>query len=308
MSRILSDTGKLPEATPLLDELIAKYPKSAAVPAALYAKAWGHLERGETATALPLFEKLLSLYPKDPLAADAAFRLAEAARAENKLPQALDRSRLAAASDLPCAAAASYRVGWILRGKKDWTGAAAAFAAVSTRFPASPLALESRVRAGEAYLELEQDKQALALFEAVIAAPNADPKLVIQARVGAAFARLMQGSFDEARAVAEEAALPVHGWYGGRAQLVRAEALFLKEGPKAALVEYARGATRFARYRDVAGEAQFRVGECYEKLGNTKAAQAAWQKVLDLFGDTEWAARSRDKMSRPEAASERPAG
>jgi TolA-binding protein len=312
LSRILSDTGKLAEATPLLDELIGNYPKSAAAPVALYAKAWVHLERRETAAALPLFEKLLALYPKDPLAADAAFRLGEAARAENRLPQAVEQYRIAAASDLPCAAAASYRLGWILREKKDWDGAAKAFAAVPARFPASPLALEARVRAGEAYLELEQDKQALTLFDAVIAAPAADPKLVIQARVGAAFARLMQGAFDEARAVAEEAALPLHGWYGGRAQLVRAEALFLKEGPKAALVEYSRGASLFARYKDVAGEAQFRVGECHEKLGNAKAAQAAWQKVLDLYGDTEWATRSRDRMSRPEgaagAASERPAG
>jgi TolA-binding protein len=310
LNRILSDTGKPAEAAPLLDELLNKYPQSSAAPAALYAKAWGHLERKESAQALPLFEKLLTRYPKDPLAADAAFRLAEAAKAEGRLPQALERYRLAAASDLPCAAAASYQLGWLLRRQKEWDGAAKAFAAVPARFAGSPLAPEARVRAGEAFLELEQDKQALAQFEAVIAASSVDPKLVIQARVGAAFARLMQGDFDQARSVAEEAALPVHGWYGGRAQLVRAEALFLKEGAKAALVEYSRGATLFSRFKDIAGEAQFRVGECYEKLGNAKAAQAAWQKVLDLYGDTEWAARSRDKMSRPEspAAAERPAG
>jgi len=303
LGRILAD-GKTPaDATPLLDELIAKYPKSPAAPAALYAKAWGHVERKETAQALVVFEQLLANYSSHPLAADAAFRLGEAARKEGKLPLAQEHYRIAAASETLAAAPAAYQLGWLLRGKKSFDEAAKAFLIVVTRFPKSELASEARIRAGEAFLELEQDKPALEQFEAVLkGAAKIDPKLVIQARVGAAFARLMQGDFDAARAVAEEAALPANGWYGGRAQLVRAEALFLKEGPKAAVVEYTRGASLFSRYKDVAAEALFRAGECYDKLGNAKSAQAAWQRVLDLYGDTEWADRSRMRISKPDTA------
>jgi TolA-binding protein len=171
---------------------------------------------------------------------------------------------------------------------------------VADRFPKGPLATEARIRAGEALLELEEEAAALEQFEAAIkGARPEESKLLVQAKVGAAFARLMQGDFDAARALAEEAAVPANGWYGGRAQLVRAEALFLKEGAKAALVEYARGASLFARYKDLAGEAQFRVGECHEKLGDLKAARAAWQRVVDLYGETVWAERSRDRMNRP---------
>jgi len=303
LSRLLADANKPAEATPLLDELIAKYPKSPAAPAALYARAWGHVERKETAQALTAFEKLLADYPAHPLAADAAFRLGEAARKEGKLPAAQERYRIAAASETPAAAPAAYQLGWLLREKKAYDDAAKAFMVVVTRFPKSELAPEARIRAGEAFLELEQDKPALEQFEALLKdTAKVDPKLIIQARVGAAFAHLMQGDFDAARAVAEEAALPANGWYGGRAQLVRAEALFLKEGPKAAVVEFSRGASLFSRYKDVAAEALFRAGECYDKLGNAKSAQAAWQKVLDLYGDTEWADRSRMRISKPDTA------
>jgi TolA-binding protein len=303
MGRLLADANKPAEAAPLLDELVARYPKSAAAPAALYARAWGYAERKEQSQALSLFERLLADYPAHPLAADAAFRLAEAARKEGKLSIAQERYRLASASETPAAAPAAYQLGWMLRAQKAHEAAARAFMVVVSRFPKSELAPESRVRAGEAYLELEQDKQALEQFEAVIkAAASTDPKLVIQARVGAAFARLMQGDFDAARIAAEEAALPANGWYGGRAQLVRAEALFLKDGPKVAVTEYTRGASLFARYKDVAAEALFRAGECYEKLGNTKAAQATWQKVLDRYGETEWAGRSRERLTKPDPA------
>jgi TolA-binding protein len=250
-----------------------------------------------------VFEQLLANYSSHPLAADAAFRLAEAARKEGKLPLAQEHYRIAAASETQAAAPAAYQLGWLFRGKKSFDEAAKAFMVVVTRFPKSELAPEARIRAGEAFLELEQDKPALEQFEAVVkGAAKIDPKLVIQARVGAAFARLMQGDFDAARAVAEEAALPANGWYGGRAQLVRAEALFLKEGPKAAVVEYTRGASLFSRYKDVAAEALFRAGECYDKLGNAKSAQAAWQRVLDLYSDTEWADRSRMRISKPDTA------
>jgi TolA-binding protein len=303
LSRLLADAHKPAEAAPLLDELIAKYPKSPAAPAGLYAQAWSHLERKETAPALAAFEKLLADYPAHPLAADAAFRLGEAARKEGKLPIAQERYRLAAASETPAAAPAAYQLGWLLRGKKAYDDAAKAFMVVVTRFPKSELAPEARVRAGEAFLELEQDKPALEQFEALLkSSAKVDPKLLIQARVGAAFAHLMEGDFDAARAAAEEAALPANGWYGGRAQLVRAEALFLKEGPKAAVVEFSRGASLFSRYKDVAAEALFRAGECYDKLGNAKSAQAAWQRVLDLYGDTEWADRCRMRISKPDTA------
>lgn len=303
LGRLLSDGNKPEEATPLLDELIAKYPKSSAAPAALYARAWGYVERKEPSQALPLFAKLLENYPAHPLAADAAYRLGEAARKEGKLDLARERFQTAAASDTSAAAPAAYQLGWMLREKKAHEDAAKAFMVVVTRFPKSELAAESRIRAGEAYLELEQDKPALEQFEAVLkSAASTDPKLVIQARVGAALARLMQGDFDAARSTAAEAALPANGWYGGRAQLVRAEALFLKEGPKAAVAEYNRGASLFSRYKDVAAESLFRAGECYDKLGNAKAAQATWQRVLDQYGETEWASRSRERMTKPETA------
>jgi TolA-binding protein len=68
------------------------------------------------------------------------------------------------------------------------------------------------------------------------------------------------------------------------------------------LAEYTRGASLFSRYRDIAGELQFRAAECQDKLGNAKAAQAAYQRVIDLYPNTDWARRSQEKLTAAAAS------
>jgi TolA-binding protein len=180
---------------------------------------------------------------------------------------------------------------------------------MADRYPKSDLAPECRVRAGEAYLALEDDDRALAQFQAALKLGQAaGHELSVQAKVGAATVLLMQGQAERARALAEPLASPANGWSGGRAQLIRAEALFLKEGAKAALAEYLRAATLYGRYADLAAEAQFRAAECYQRLGDAMAARAAWQRVVDRYGSTEWAAKSREKLRSSPAARGRVSG
>lgn len=299
IGRILGEAGEAAESERAYQEIVDRYPNAAALPNALYALAWCRIDAGRREEALPLFYRLASRHPEHPLAADALFRLAESDRAAGNAKVAADRYARAAASKSAIGDKAGYRLGWLRLQEKDHKGAAAAFQAVIEGFPQSELLLECRVRAGEALLQLEQDQQAAAQFEAVLAhkaTTDAERRLQRQARVGRALAFLMQGEFDQARELARSEALPDNGWYGGRAQIICAEAVFLKSGPKAALVEYSRCASLFSRYRDVTAEALFRSGECHEKLGNLKQGRAVWQRVSDLYPDTEWAGRCREKL------------
>jgi TolA-binding protein len=309
LARILSSRRKPAEAEPLLRDLTNRYPTAPEYPDALYALAWCCLDQSKPEAARPLFERLADGFPKHRLAADASFRVGEAAYDAGEFSAAAARYRAAAAGARSVGERAGYKLGWALRQLKDHAGAARAFAATADRYPKSDLAAECRVRAGEAYLALEDDDRALAQFQAALKlGAVAGHELNIQAKVGAATVLLMQGQAERARALAEPLASPANGWSGGRAQLVRAEALFLKEGAKAALGEYLRAATLYGRYTDVAAEAQFRAAECYQKLGDAKAAKAAWQRVVDLYGSTEWAAKSREKLHSPPASRGRASG
>lgn len=298
-ARILSDQKKPEEAEPLLTQLLAQYSNSPLIPEALYALGWSYLDRGQAEAAQPAFGRLTTLYASHPLAADAAFRLGEWQYDAGRFPAAAQHYRKAAEGGGALAEKAGYKLGWALRQSKDHAGAAQAFVAAASRYPRSELARECRVRAGEEFLAQEQDKPALEQFQLVISQEGTTPlsrALGVQARLGAATALLLQGDFEHARPLAEEVATPANGWFGGKAQLVRAEAVYSKEGPKAAVSEFSRATTLYGRYKDVAAEALFRLGECYDKLKNARAAQAAWKRVQELYPGTEWATRSRERI------------
>lgn len=302
IGRLLTDAGKPIEAEADLKKLVEEHPRSPLVPDGLYALAWCRILTGHPSQAYPLFQELSTRYPTHPLASDALFRLAERDYDAGEVEKAAEAYARVATSGAPVADRAGYKLGWIRLKERDYAAAAAAFQAVVDRTPRSEVADECRVRAGEAYLHLEQDLKAAAHFDAVLANPPQtaeEKRLHLQARVGRALTYLMQGEFDRARELAKADARPENGWYGGRAQIVSAEAVFLKSGPKAALAEYTRGASLFSRHRDVAAEAYFRAGECYEKLGNIKAAHAVWQRVIDLYPEAEWSRRSREKLDAP---------
>lgn len=306
LGRLLSDAQKPGEAEAPLRELITKYPKSGAMPQALYELAWSLLDQGKGDAARPVFVRLTAEFPANALAADAAFRLGEQEYAAADYGGAATHYRLAAGSKSGVADRAAYKLGWSLRQSGDNAGAAAAFQQSVQLSPRGPLALESRVRAGEALVQIEKDKEALAQFDAALKAEPAtaaDRDLLLQAKVGAATAYLMGGNGEKALALASEAALPGNGWYGGRAQLVKAEAIFLKDGAKAALTEFSRGASLYSRHRDVAAEAWFRSAECYEKLGDVRSAQAAWQRVVDTYVGTDWAKRAAERLNAKPSAS-----
>lgn len=54
--------------------------------------------------------------------------------------------------------------------------------------------------------------------------------------------------------------------------------------------------------RAVAARAQFQIGQCQEKLGNRAAAEDAYRRVVESYGDQEQAAAARTKLTEWEEA------
>lgn len=309
LGRLLSSLGRHAEAEAALRGLLEKDPDPSTVPEAIYALAWTLLDRGRTEDAERTFARLIAEHPQHPLALDAGFRLGERAFAAGRDREAAERFRPAAASGVPAAAAAGYRLGWSLHRLGSHAEAAVAFAGAA-RQARDDLAVECRVRAAECWLEAERPAEALALIGSLLTtdppiAPEAR-KLWLEARLAAARARLLQGEPERARETAAPIALPAYGRHGAQAQLLVAQAALRQSGPRAALPEFLKAESAFGRYREVAAEAAFRAGECYEKLRNPAAARAVWQRVAGLFPETPWADRSRARLSSGRSPSSRP--
>src|SRR5207244_6894533 len=174
-----------------LNRLLKQYPKSTLVPEALYELGWGLLEQKQTAKARPYFERLITEFSKHELAADAAFRVAEADFGAGQFAKAAGRYRQAAAapSGKELADKAWYKLGWCYREMKDYSHAAEAFLKVPSDFPKSDLAPESRLRAGEALLSQNEPKPALIQFTDLIEQTRGRKEgadLVLGAQLGAA--------------------------------------------------------------------------------------------------------------------------
>ena len=293
----------------LLRALVDRYPTSPRLPEALYSLAWRSLDADRKADARPWLLRLARDFPAHPLGADAAYRLGDEAFAGGDDVAAVGFLREAAKSTSPAGEAAGYRLGWALRRQGKHEEASRAFAAAAEAFPRGALARECRVRAGECCLELGRHSDALKQFDAALTQPAADSSggdLDIQARVGAARACLAAGDTSRALSLASEAADPANGYYGGRAQLVRAQALLLTAGAAPALVELRRTLALYPRYRDLAAEAGFLAGECLLKLNDRAGAREQWQRVTLTGADTDWAVRSRAKLAELAALPETP--
>jgi TolA-binding protein len=281
--------------------LLSQYPKSALVPEALYELGWGFLEQKQTAKARPYFERLIAEYGTHELAADAAFRVAEADFGAGQFAKAAGRYRLAAAAPAgkELADKAWYKLGWCYREMKDYSHAAEAFLKVENEFPRSDLAPESRLRAGEALLTENRPKEALVEFTRLIGESRGKPSagdLDVRAQLGAGECRMKLGDADAGIAILRQVAVTGNGPLGAEAQAKIGDSFFERGQYKAAVEEYLRVTLLFHSSAE-APYAQYRMGESYLKLGDTPSANGAFRKVIDGWGDSPWAQKARSQVS-----------
>lgn len=298
LGRLLVDGGRLSDAEPAYREALAGGAKPIQVEA-LYALAWLKGDTGRAEEALALFRQLADSYPEHPFAADAHFRVGEAEFEAGRFDAAAEQYQAALRGKHAAADRIAYRLGWALRRREQHAEAAAAFArAGSSQDPA--LAFESRLRAGEEYLEAGRAEDAARQVEPLLAQEQLSGDLRLQARATAAqaynhlhqYARTLE--LTSGGAAADD-------WYTARLLLARAEALRKQSGPRGAAALYARVAQRFSQDAEIAAEAGFQGGECEQAAGNAAAARAAWERTAQRYPESRWSELSRKRLhDRPE--------
>jgi len=125
--------GKRDEAVATLDEIVVRYPQSAAAPEALFRSASVLWNRDQNSAAEERFLRVRRNYPASPNAAEALYAIARIELdAGNTEESVHDFDRLAHDyPGTPLAHEARWRIGWIRYGQGRWQEAAQAFATLA---------------------------------------------------------------------------------------------------------------------------------------------------------------------------------
>lgn len=166
----LWQAGSRDEALAAWQRFVKEHPKSPRFPEVLYALGVGQAEAGRRDEAAATLDRLAREFPGHALATEAALWRANLAAASGR-PEEVERilAPLAAGKG-PKAADALDRVAQSRWERKDWAGAAQAYARLAKEHPDSPLAAAARVSAGRALVEGGRPNEARPLLEQAAAA------------------------------------------------------------------------------------------------------------------------------------------
>lgn len=320
--RLLSDAWQYPQARATLERLLKEHPKSKLAPDALYEIGWAASEGSDPAGARAAWERLLKEHPTHALAPEAAFRLGEQEYAARRYEAAAAYYRQAARPSgsqpeldrRPAGEArepgegddrAWYKLGWCYRQLGRHQAAAEAFGKVYTLYPKSELALESRLRAGEALAEQGDFSSAREQFAIVVKEGGGTEGHLLRAKLGLARTRLRAGEFEAALAELRALARTANGAVGAEAQYRIGEAFSSRKEHAKALEEFLRVTMLFGNYPAWAAPAQYQIGETHRLMGNTREAHAAYRRCVEAYGGSRWAELSRRRLQekRPQTGS-----
>ena len=282
--------GQAAAAVKLLSELANRTPRVEDHDVILYELAFCYGKLAKPQLEESCFARLQSEHPRSPLAGDAAFRRAEAAYAAKRWGPALTLYSfvLRHPEAARLGAQARYKSGWCYRNQGQHKKAAAHFAAVARG--QSPLSAESCYLAAE---ELESGKElrsALPFWDAMVKS-HKDHELWGDASCRRVLCLARLG--DHPRVISLAPGVLQRFGKEKRATALRSalgDALFALERWERARTAY-RTVIR-ASEGPLAARAQYRVGRCFEKEGNSQRAIDEYLRVTILYAHAEWVAKA----------------
>ncbi len=305
---VLASQQKYAEAVETFRRVVDKYPGAKVMPNALYELAWAYVDGGQQEKATPVLERLAQGFPEHEFGVDAAFRLGELDFKEQRFAQAAARYQTVVKSKHAgkLADKALYKLGWCQRELKDMRNSGISFATLVSRHPNSDLAAESRLREAEALIEVGELNGARTKLQSLVSdrpANDEERKLDAQARVALAGIYHQQGAEKEAIETATPAATSAFGHAGARAQLLIGEAKYAAalKGARlweAALKEFIKVTSMRERSAETDAQANFRIAECCDRVGQKKQAEQYWEWVAKTYPSSPWATRARERLGK----------
>jgi len=283
VGRILYRKGDWKGAVEALGGLARKYPKSEALPRALYARALAGRKLGQDAQAIEDVQAFLASKPEGDEALDARLVLGLCQSSVGQHQAAADTLG-ALARDHPRYAQVDqvrYELAFALKDLKREEEAASAFRQLAAASPSSPLAAEGLFRVGEyLYASARYDEAARAYGEALAKAPS--PGLREKALHKLGWCAFKRDDFPAAAAAFDRQAAEVpSGPLRDDGLFLAAESDFKRSDWRAAYDRYLKVAR--AKTPPFPARALHRAGPCAGRLGDWPASASHEEELLAAF-------------------------
>jgi TolA-binding protein len=285
------------QAAATFQTILKADPNYAGADKVTYELAWALKDSAKEADSIAAFALLATSYPRSPLANESLFRVAEshydAGRYEEASKAYRETNEKAGQTEL--GEKSMHKIGWCLFKLNDFDKAAQAFTAQAARFPNGSLAPDAQFLAGECHFQRQQWKDAMDVYEKVVAAkvPNYHATALYrlgqcagnqqQWAVSAAFHKQVLDQFSDFPQRPE--ARYGYGW-----------ALQNQEKLNEAVAEYEKVTEETST--ETAAKARFMIGECYFAQKNHKEAIKNFLKVAYGYGHAEWVASAHFEAGR----------
>ncbi|MES2307523.1 MAG: tetratricopeptide repeat protein [Verrucomicrobiota bacterium] len=229
-------------------------------------------EKGNPTQALQSYEEILKQYPDVVFAAEDMNRYGSSLLSTKAYPKALEVFKKIAETfpkDDRAQADALYGQGASLLFQNQVEEAGKFFEELKKKAPGSPRIIEAELGIGLAAEFSAKTDAALTSYKSVIMNPKATPDLKAKATLG-------------------------------RARIFEMTGMFLPDPTKQALpaasTEYDRVASLYPAEKEAASEALYRLGVLYSKNGKPEEAKQAFQKCIDKYKGSQWAAQAQEKL------------
>lgn len=321
LAEALNASGKNAEAVEAYTRLIAKHPKNALVPDALYALGAAHEELGQAAAAGANYDAYLKRFPGGEQAAEVTLRRGETLFAQKDYEHAAKWFAAAAARpgfgdadvalfrqatalyelkrygeaadvytnvgqkfpDSPLAPKALYGLAWVRITTSDFSGAVGALDALLANDVDGDLAPRARFARGLARVELKEFAPAFDDVQAYLRSdPAGDDKRSAQYVLGVCQARLNQT--EEAERTFRSILDQSPAFAGGDKVLYELALALRSLGRGEEATDAFRRLAKDYADSPLAAEALFDVGETEYQAGNDLAAAASFHRSMQLAG------------------------
>ncbi len=297
--------GQRESAIAVWERFLTDYPSSSHLPDVLYALGVGQAQVKQPAKAVATLRRFADSFPKHPLADDVAIWRADAAIAADNPAEAERVLAPLASGKGRRSIDALQRLAGVRWKQKQWPEAAASYADLAARQPASRGGYQAAAAAGRAYVEAGMPEKARPLLKQAMAA---DGQLGADTAHSLILLELDSKAPDRALAVAtkklaELGSQPEHAASRATLELDRADALWeIPERRAEAAAAYAAVAQKYPDNATVSGAALAMTALALLEQGKPAAAIAAADTFLRRQGAEKSGQRLLDvKAIRAEA-------
>jgi tol-pal system protein YbgF len=280
------------DALKAFQKVLSDFPKSEFADRALYEIGWIYLDQKKSDDAFKAFQTLAAQFPRSPFADEARFHVGDYYFDKKDYAKAADNYKQVTGNELMDKSL--YKLGSALYQQKDYAGAAQAFQQVVTKFPQSEVAAESQYWLGDALErtnKLDEAKAAYTAFTQKFSMNSFAPR----AWLGLGRVQVAQKNVAAAKASLQKVGDKADGIVLAEMTKLLADVAFAQKEFKDALQNYLKVNIVYSDSPFTA-EATFQIGQCHEQLGDKDKAKEAYQRVIDQFASSPFAAKAKERL------------